>query len=471
MNLKAFADELVEMVAYSNGVSKYYLNFDKVLNEWAESKKRFLDMWGGRTKVISESEFTVSVSVGEFAARLDDFLATSRFQGLIPENIYSDFEFFLRTNICGFHDNTVVSPYENRNIRIGQKLTKSFKNFKGVEVKRLQENFSRMVLFSTEVKGNLVCSVDPIDFATLSPVDGHYDSCVKLTGDYRTSSLAYMVDPTTVIFYIDLGEEDEGLPHHTQKAWRMLGYVSPDNNEIIFSSQYGALSSNEIFEDENFQKFVDSAIPPSRPDAAYIITDITRVPQSNIRYLNGRRPFAHEGLFLPSANDSLTITPMSRLFTKVREYQHNDVSHAYSKLPNRGRSVFARVCPREERQPLQVGTDSLPCSCEGCSNNIFYTTTFFCLQHAYELDDVACCDLSLSRCACCGEVICCDGDVATFYPKECAEGFYVEEGLAAVCEKCYEDFYAECDCCRRTVHIDEIEDGLCECCRTEREEE
>jgi hypothetical protein len=61
-------------------------------------------------------------------------------------------------------------------------------------------------LQQNKITGRLCFSVHPLDFLSMSENNCGWRSCQALDGDFRAAALAYMIDSSTVVAYIE--EED-----------------------------------------------------------------------------------------------------------------------------------------------------------------------------------------------------------------------------------------------------------------------
>ena len=107
-------------------------------------------------------------------------------------------------------------------------------------------------------RGNLILSIDPIDYLTMSISSSGWSSCHDARkedgerGAYAGGTLSYMADETTIIAYVTTGKIRElhgsdgcGTFSHTSKLWRMCVYVDTENRSAVFSRQYP--SSNDAY--------------------------------------------------------------------------------------------------------------------------------------------------------------------------------------------------------------------------------
>lgn len=105
------------------------------------------------------------------------------------------------------------------------KIAKAF-NLKHYEEFRIAHS---MLLNNTNIKGKLVLSIHPNDYATMSDNDYHWDSCMSWwnNGGFAQGTVEMMNSPMVVVAYIEGDEPIEfGKGNWSNKKWRELFVVN-----------------------------------------------------------------------------------------------------------------------------------------------------------------------------------------------------------------------------------------------------
>lgn len=234
-------DEIKTNVENIIGYSQEYpfpVKVDGLINSWSKAKRKFINMFGGKTIYRTKEKISITLTDAEKADRVLRFTNELWGQGLMTEELAK----FLEINYRGVFSNKVVMPYSNKDIKVGMKLSKSLGKFieDANDLRTVQDKISVIMQDST-VSGYLYLSVDPRDFLTISENASGWRSCCSLDGGMRAGNLSYMVDETTVVAYL----ADERLKHYnalplnmkwTDKKWRMLLYINDD--AILYNRQY-----------------------------------------------------------------------------------------------------------------------------------------------------------------------------------------------------------------------------------------
>ena len=96
------------------------------------------------------------------------------------------------------------------------------------------------VLTSKNIEGDLVISIDPIDFLTLSNNNCNWSSCMKLpTGSYSKAIPAMMNSPYSVVAYLQSDDKPFMVNdiEYPNKTWRALFFIDPNKKEWVCNSQ------------------------------------------------------------------------------------------------------------------------------------------------------------------------------------------------------------------------------------------
>lgn len=255
-----------EVLAAKERVSPAVLyGVNEILNIWLTNKKHFIDskMFNGKLIVeIGEVEIKLDKEnkdklIATFLRRLDEDW-DEEFPGWedyseAAQNLCS----FLAHNAPGFFDNKTVEEYEAPDATVidkNVKISKSFKHFFDIPelVRQLQDMYSE-VIQRDKIKGTLCASVHPLDFLSSSENNYKWRSCHALNGEYAGGNLSYMMDVSTIIFYVR-GEKEVKIPRFpnsvpwNDKKWRMLGFSSERQEIIWYGRQYPFFSHDLLQE-------------------------------------------------------------------------------------------------------------------------------------------------------------------------------------------------------------------------------
>ena len=228
MNYKFDIEEIKQQVA---SVIKYSQNFyftdlkvDKIVEDWLEAKKFFIDKLDGNLIYQMEKPITFNLDAKSKENKFYQFINYIDNQ-YNNENL-SRFLYSLKTE--DFFNNKTSQSYDIYGIEIPEnfKIIKSFKFFESDKtiLKDIQNEASRIIQENC-ITGRLCFSVHPLDFLSASENAYNWRSCHALDGEYRSGNLNYLMDSTTVICYLK-GEEEAELPHFpsevpwNSKKWR-----------------------------------------------------------------------------------------------------------------------------------------------------------------------------------------------------------------------------------------------------------
>lgn len=241
-----------KVISYSQGLNTIDFYSDKILSDWYNAKKRFIDAMGG--ELIKEFPEPISFTLSEEAK----LKKVKEFQSLVLDT-YNNIPLhqFIFRQSAGFFRNAVVekdTTPDGKIIPVGMKLLKAFKFFESDEkiLNELQSKASQIIQ-ENKIEGILCVSVHPLDFLSSSENLCNWRSCHALDGEYRSGNLSYMCDETTVICYLKTKTtEDVRLPAFpptvpwNSKKWRMLLYINTSENCMFAGRQYPFFSDNAL---------------------------------------------------------------------------------------------------------------------------------------------------------------------------------------------------------------------------------
>jgi hypothetical protein len=137
-------------------------------------------------------------------------------------------------NRCSIVDNKISDTYEfdGKVFPQGMKLMKFLKYFAEkydimTEFEEYRLKYSQ-VMNDKKLKGNLVISIHPIDFATMSDNSNGWTSCMSWAnkGGYRAGTIEMMNSPYVVVAYLE--SDTETYNERPSKKWRKLFIKTPE---------------------------------------------------------------------------------------------------------------------------------------------------------------------------------------------------------------------------------------------------
>lgn len=228
-------EQVARVIEYSQNIPDPKV--DDLIDRWYENKKRFIDAFGGE----------LILNFGKITFHLDENTKTNKVNGFIDNIVrvygYEKLGNFIAENQEGFFDNRVVKEYDN--IPRGMKLLRAFKYFepRNKTILEALQNQASCLIQEDKIEGELCVSVHPLDFLSSSMNNYNWRSCHALDGEYRSGNLSYMVDNSTVVWYLK-AKDNVRLPLFpddvlwNDKKWRMLMYFSEKNDLVMAGRQY-----------------------------------------------------------------------------------------------------------------------------------------------------------------------------------------------------------------------------------------
>lgn len=240
IDYKDIKEQFDKIITYSQGIENP--KTDHIFETWEKNKSKFYHYMG--EKLIYEYPEEVSFDLGdkEKHEKVIQFANDVFFKWR-----YEELSAFIDTQEEGFFKNITTIDYiapNGKNIKKGTKLIKAFKYFINNEktLKMIQNEASKLIQ-ENKISGKLCLSIHPLDYLSVSENIHNWRSCHSLDGEFRAGNLSYMMDPSTIICYLKSDNECE-LPNFpsdikwNSKKWRVLLFISKDNNLIVAGKQY-----------------------------------------------------------------------------------------------------------------------------------------------------------------------------------------------------------------------------------------
>ena len=228
------------------GFNSINIDMSKNLQTWAKNKQEIFKLFGDQLKIsIPLNDVVHSNSM--VRSMLDDF---------IDENA-QHFNLLIISLLKGLQieeiiDNKLKNHLEILDVKLskGWKISRCFKvlELDPIKLEKAQTLYSQF-LQKLKIKGQLILSIDPIDFITMSCNKSGWTSCHHPSGCYGTGSLSYMNDRHTIISYIttdndyqfevvDTSNNQITNIRFKDKLWRQISYLNTDLDYAIQARQY-----------------------------------------------------------------------------------------------------------------------------------------------------------------------------------------------------------------------------------------
>lgn len=226
------------------------LETDALFDLWKTNKARFYKAWDNQLIYKYPKPVTFTISDRERKQRIAEFI----------DHVYDDLSCnlgdFLSKNQDGIMTNSLINTHytgyeEDRewNFANGLKLSKAigqlakdgYCSHDVAEYARVQ--IAQLIQENT-VSGTLCFSVHPLDYLSLSENQSHWRSCHALDGEYRSGNLSYMVDPYTIVAYLQSENDTMELPRFpgdvrwNNKKWRCLFFFDYNHQIVWAGRQY-----------------------------------------------------------------------------------------------------------------------------------------------------------------------------------------------------------------------------------------
>lgn len=221
----------------------------ELLDGWSRSKERLFRLFGNKLKVSIPMETTADKEVFmESVNKLEEELRVDNSFNLV--RVFS--RSYLRMNRSRVEDivENVIKGESvtvgNRTFEIGSRITKMFSALVPKELRNEFNIIYSRFLQSLQTTGQLVVSIDPVDFLTMSENRSNWSSCHSIFGEFRAGVLSYMVDEHTVVAYLSSNEdvfyEEFGIDWNNKK-WRQIVHINSVEKMFIQGKHYPSVNS------------------------------------------------------------------------------------------------------------------------------------------------------------------------------------------------------------------------------------
>jgi hypothetical protein len=208
-------------------------------------------------------------------------------------------------------------------------VPKSESDFVQVEYSKIVQKFS--------FTGTAVLSIDPVDYITMSENQSGWRSCHALDGEFRTGTLAYMLDYCSVVGYVKTKDVPIGGTWYSDKIWRQMVLIGEDY--AVQSRQYP--NSNSFNAGTISQMLID------------IFGENYSVHKKNVSDLG-------------EVVENIETDNGTRLW--YNDIYENSFSRGRIVMPDKYESI-GDLYNSESFQHLYVGVEKIPCAC-GCSRDL-----------------------------------------------------------------------------------------------------
>lgn len=235
-------DHMHRVIDYFGNISVSKKVLKRMVEKWAANKEHIFKLFGGKLKISAPIEYTYNDS--QIQNEVKKFIDTKK-----------DKPYYALANILF----KLLTPDEIKNNKINKDIYIFDKKFQeGTKIGRILNQIIpkkyaheyitdySMLIQTFKAKGEIVLSIDPLDYLTMSENRSGWESCHSLTGCYKTGCFAYMQDPSTIITYVKSSTpitiDDEIIVDN--KVWRQIMLLSLDNKYAMQLRQYPNSNKN-----------------------------------------------------------------------------------------------------------------------------------------------------------------------------------------------------------------------------------
>ena len=450
----------IENYIYLYGTQEHFIGIDEWLKYWGVNKIKLYKLLGNQ--MIYRTPFEYVKSDDELGGQLSQMLCRSDFPSklrdwmrdhsdLIPENVQDIIQGCCRHFILvidKISDNIkfkLEGEKKTFQVQKGQKPMRVLgrfltycKNVEGADaVIREYEEFRlahSMILNDKVVKGNMVISIHPLDFMTMSDNNSKWGSCMSWMeqGCYHVGTVEMMNSNNVLCCYLENAEpfyfsrkkedSDEDYLWYNKK-WRQLVYCTKD---IIVSGKPYPYHNDEI----------SKAL-------IQIIRDLAR---KNLGWTYSFGPEEYRDMIHITGSYSMRRAKGYIHYKDMRK--HNilfDSKGMYNDMLNDSGTTYWCVRNKVKHNKVISYSGKAPCLC--CGNSVIYETMddYDYNERYANCHSVICQDcMDLFRCDICNDT----------YPTKKHYTVYLENGREIrICEDCIRDYIRKCPDCGRAMFV------------------
>jgi len=440
---------------------------DKLLSQWEKNKFSLYNLFGEKLTISKTVESFITDE--EIEEELETFIRKIRRITANNDINYNNIVDFLSNfvTIEELKQNKILETKENckKGIKLSRFLGSLITDTKTIDIEKRGEikTYSAKEYFDIKFsmlnqkikfKGEVILSIDPIDYITMSASDS-WHSCHNITdGCHKSGTLSYLTDKVTIISYVKGKEFDYINNTINSKVWRMCVYIDTMNKTAIFSRQYP--NDNEVL-NKTVQNMVitelfNNETTKTTQDRDIIQSLICNKDKSDLHY-----------------NDILCYNyEATMITTNNNDYEFNNYI---------GNNPYCPVCGDHKINESDLLT------CDHCAEDRYYCE---CCGNYYNEDDITCvndeyyCNDCFSdsfiHCHECGEIV--SNDDAMYhndygYCDSCFhdnftlcdhcgdyesadDTTYIESNGYSVCSYCLDKHYTQCDECEEYFEDEDI---------------
>ena len=325
------------------------------------------------------------------------------------------------------------SPFDNETDILFAKAEESFKSF--------QTNHS--VLFTTRtVHGNMVLSIHPLDFMTMSDNNSTWQSCMswKEQGCYHTGTIEMMNSNNVVCCYLEgrtsfdfRKETDENIdPNYlwNNKKWRQLLYVTKD---IIVTGKPYPYVNDEL--------------------SKALLLEAKKLAKRNLNWVYS---FGIERYQDMKYINSMYSMDRAREWIKCGQTtKHNilfDTKGMYNDMLNDSHTRYWCVRNKVDHTKIISYSGKAPCLCCGQTILEFDDCAEDYNDRYSNVDSAVCykCERKYFNCTICDYT----NPMRKHYKYYKSEYDRVNDNYSLICENCFKEKVAECPCCGKPFFVE-----------------
>ena len=452
----------IENYIYLYGTKSYFIGVDEWLKYWGTNKIKMYKLLGNqfiyrtpfeycKSKEEIETQLTNLVHKEQFPELFKDWLKNH--QDIFPEDvrfpildcctrytllkdqISENFNFKLEGNKKTFQIQKGMKP-----IRALNRFLTYCKEVDGIN--KIMESFEKfriahsMILNDKFIKGDMVISIHPLDFMTMSDNNSNWQSCMswKDNGCYHVGTIEMLNSNNVLCCYIENSEpyyfskefdKNEDYRWYNKK-WRQLIYFTKD---IIVSGKPYPYANDEITK-----------------ALIQIIRDLAR---KNLHWTYSFGPEEYKDM--QYINSSFSMNRARNYIQWGNMTKHNilfDTKGMYNDMINDNYTTYWCVRNKVKHNKIISYSGKAPCLC--CGGSIIYTPLDdYDYNDRYGNCGSSVCDDCLQKFRC---DFCDNADSAKKHYK-----IFLEDGTEVfICEDCIKDYVRKCPDCGKTIFLTSV---------------